>query len=378
MATYSIPKEFTSELELVDNPDTRSTKDILADLNQYKPVTSEKNIWAFWHAGLEAMPPWCQRNVADWVRICGPSWTIRVLDIVPDSPNHALKFASQDLLPDTFLKGTMDGPYVGPHSMDFLRGALLFGHGGVAIDVGCVLVRSMDRVCWDLIMDPKSPIEVAVPVMHKLFLHLWKGRDNYEGISADPALAFVRNIDFSEAADWPWDFKISPQHVLEYISQVMCWRRLAMLEDAGDGFNGSKYWQENILGIDARHENWAAEDAVGFSSGARLCELFSVRVDSDPETADYKEAYNLVWLLLRSASWQKVTHGKGLTHAAHLGTLWDENEGADSAPGTFGELLRWGSVHFRQKREAISTMSTVKSSLILQDGLFGPSEAGAQ
>ncbi|EEU36129.1 uncharacterized protein NECHADRAFT_53144 [Fusarium vanettenii 77-13-4] len=347
MATYSIPEEFTSELELVDKPDTRSTKDILAELNQYKPVTSEKNIWAFWHAGLDAMPSWCQRNVADWVRICGPSWTVRVLDVVPDSPNHALKFASQDLLPDTFVKGTMDGPYVGPHSMDFLRGALLFGHGGVAIDVGCVLLRSMDRVCWDLIMDPKSPIEVA-------------------------------DIDFSEAADWPWDFKIGPQHVLEYVSQVMCWRRLAMLEDAGDGFNGSKYWQENILGIDARHENWAAEDAVGFGSGARLYELFNLRVDSDPETADYKEAYNLVWLLLRSASWQKVTHGKGLTHAAALGTLWDENDGKDSAPGTFGELLRWGSVHLIQKREAVSTKPTAKSALILQEGLYGPSEAGAQ
>lgn len=400
MATYSIPEEFTSELELVDKPDTRSTKDILAELNQYKPVTSEKNIWAFWHAGLDAMPSWCQRNVADWVRICGPSWTVRVLDVVPDSPNHALKFASQDLLPDTFVKGTMDGPYVGPHSMDFLRGALLFGHGGVAIDVGCVLLRSMDRVCWDLIMDPESPIEVAVPLMygqtianhftasrkgnpfierwHKLFLHLWEGRNNYEGISANPALAFVKDIDFSEAADWPWDFKIGPQHVLEYVSQVMCWRRLAMLEDAGDGFNGSKYWQENILGIDARHENWAAEDAVGFGSGARLYELFNLRVDSDPETADYKEAYNLVWLLLRSASWQKITHGKGLTHAAALGTLWDENEGKDSAPGTFGELLRWGSVHLKQKREAISTKPTAKSALILQEGLYGPSEAGAQ
>ncbi|KAK7431796.1 hypothetical protein QQZ08_001736 [Neonectria magnoliae] len=247
MASYSIPKEFTSELELVDKPDTRSTEDILAELNG-----------------------------------------------------------------------------------------------------------------------------------HKLFLHLWKDRNSYEGISTDPSLAFVRDIEFSEAADWPWDFKISPQHLFEYVSQVMCWRRLTMLEDAGDGFNGSKYWQENILGIDARHENWAAEDAVGFGSGARLCELFNLQLDANPETTDYKEAYNLVWLLLRTASWQKITHGKGLTHAAALGILWDENEGKDSAPGTFGDLLRWGSVHLRQKRDAISTKSTVKSPLILQEGLLRPYEAEAQ
>jgi hypothetical protein len=166
MAPYSIPEEFTSQLEIVENPDSRSNKDILAALNTHVPVTSEKNIWAFWHSGLDAMPSWCQRNVADWVRICGPSWTVRVLDTVPDSPNHALKFADPGLLPEAFVKGTMDGPYVGPHSMDFLRGALLIEHGGIAMDVGCILMRDLARVCWNQLADPNSPFEVATPVMY--------------------------------------------------------------------------------------------------------------------------------------------------------------------------------------------------------------------
>ncbi|KAF4459956.1 capsule polysaccharide biosynthesis [Fusarium albosuccineum] len=166
MSPYTIPQELASQLELVENPDTRSFKEIISALNHHVPVTTEKNIWAFWHAGLDAMPGWCQRNVVDWVRICGPSWTVRVLDVVPGSPNHALNFASKDLLPDAFVKGSMNGPYVGPHSMDFLRGALLIQYGGVAMDVGCTLMRSLDRVCWDEIADPKSPIEVAVPIMY--------------------------------------------------------------------------------------------------------------------------------------------------------------------------------------------------------------------
>ncbi|KAM0548800.1 hypothetical protein ACHAPJ_009797 [Fusarium lateritium] len=397
MAPYSIPDEFTSKLERVENPDTRSTEDILASLNTYTPVTSEKNIWAFWHSGLMDMPGWCQRNVADWVRICGPSWTVRVLDTVPGSPNHALKFASEDLLPEAFVKGTMDGPYVGPHSMDFLRGSLLFEYGGIAMDVGCILLRDLDRVCWNQIADPKSPYEVAVPVMygqtianhftasrkddpfilrwHKLFLHLWGIRNNYLGMSSSPALAFVKDIDFSEAEGWAWDFKIDPQSLLEYISQVMCWRRLTMLEDTGDGFNGSQYWQEKILGIDPRTENWLAEDIVGFASGQRLYDLFNLRLDSDPESEDFKQAHKLVWNLLSRSSWQKVTHGKGLTHAPHLGSIWDENDGKDSEPGTFGDLLRWGSVNLRQKRESIVTKETAESRIILQEGLFGPSEA---
>lgn len=166
MADFNIPDEFKSELELVAAPNTRPDEEILASLRQHVPVTSEKNIWTFWHAGLDAMPKWCQRNVVDWVRICGPSWTVRVLDVVPGSLNHALNFASAELLPEAFIKGSMDGPYVGPHSADFLRGALLFQHGGVAMDVGCILVRSLDRMCWDKIADHRSPYEVAVPVMY--------------------------------------------------------------------------------------------------------------------------------------------------------------------------------------------------------------------
>ncbi|KAI6773049.1 hypothetical protein HG530_004007 [Fusarium avenaceum] len=394
MAPFTIPDELVSQLEVVENPDTRSTKDIIASLNTHVPVTSEKNIWAFWHSGLDNLPSWCQRNVADWVRICGPSWTVHVLDTVPDSPNHILNFVAADLLPEALVKGTMDGPYVGPHTMDFLRGALLIQHGGVAMDVGCILMRDMDRVCWNQIADDNSPFEVAVPVMygqtianhftasrkgnpfitrwHKLFLHLWGNRHNYVGMSNNPALGFVKDIDFSEAEGWTWDFKIDVQQVLEYISQVMCWRRLTMLEDTGDGFNGSKYWQGHILGIDARTENWAAENLVGFSSGQRLYDLLSLPLDTNPESEDFQEAHKLVWHLLSSASWQKVTHGKGLTHSPHLGLLWDENDGKDSEPGTFGELLRWGAVNLRQKRDSIVTKETAVSPVILKEGLFGP------
>lgn len=186
----------------------------------------------------------------------------------------------------------------------------------------------------------------------------------------EPDPKFVKDINFEESADWAWDFKIGPVQVMEYIAQVMCWRRLTMLEDTGDGFNASEYWQTRVLATDAGEEHWGAELVVGFR-GTRIYELLKLRRDVDPESEDYKEAYKLVWRLLARSSMQKVTHGKGMTHTPHLGKLWDDNEGTDCASGTFGELLRWGTVHLRQKRESIRTKETVKSPLILKEGLFG-------
>lgn len=52
----------------------------------------------------------------------------------------------------------MVGPYTGPHSADFLRGACLYLYGGVWMDVGVVLIRQLE--------DPKSPFEVSVPWMY--------------------------------------------------------------------------------------------------------------------------------------------------------------------------------------------------------------------
>lgn len=169
MATrrFTIPPADSSELRPIEPKDNRSDKEILAALSQHVPVTSEKNIWAFWDKGIDKMPGWCQRNVFDWVRINGGDsnpWTIRVLDAVPESPNHALKFVDADMLPTAFVEGNMKGPYVGPHSADFLRGALLYKFGGAFMDVGNFLFRGLDRIGWRELEDPDSPYQICVPL----------------------------------------------------------------------------------------------------------------------------------------------------------------------------------------------------------------------
>lgn len=163
-AKFTIPERFQSQLQEVQALDPRSDDEILQSLATYRPVTSEKNIWAFWHSGVLAMPAWCQRNAVDWVRVCGPDWTVRVLDNTPGSPGYALGYVSEDLLPEAFVRRTMDGPYVGPHSADFMRGACLVQHGGAFMDVGCLLLRPLDDFVWDQLAAPGSKYGVAVPL----------------------------------------------------------------------------------------------------------------------------------------------------------------------------------------------------------------------
>jgi hypothetical protein len=164
MPRFEIPLRYRDRLEVVEPLDLRSDDEILQTLTRHAPITSEKNIWAFWHSGVLDMPPWCRRNVFDWVRICSPGWTIRVLDNVPESYNYALNYLDRQSLAQAFVEGTMDGPYLGQHSADLVRGAALSQHGGVWMDVGSILTRHLDRVCWDRIQDPDDPYEAAVAV----------------------------------------------------------------------------------------------------------------------------------------------------------------------------------------------------------------------
>jgi len=391
---FTIPDEFSSQLRYIDAQDTRADSEILDSLSQHQPVTSEKNIWAFWHSGVRTMPGWCLHNVLNWARLCGPSWTIRVLDTNPSSPNYFLKYVTRDQLPDAFVDGKMDGPYVGPHSADFLRGACLYTYGGVFMDVGILLIRKLDDVCWTKLEDPGTPFEVSVPLMygtvmanhfvaarkrnpfikrwHEIFVQLWKNRTNYNGIVADPLVSFALTMGFEEskASNYHWDFKVDPATVMGYVGQVLAWKRLCLLEDTGDGFSGTDYWSEKVLLFDALQEDWGAEATIGFS-GQKLFDVLATRTNAEGD--EFEEAHKMIWRLLTKSSMQKITHGKNLTLSPALGVLWElqESQGKDNEPGTFAELLRYGSVHFEQTRKEIEYVKAERPAQTLKEGLLG-------
>ena len=191
---------------------------------------------------------------------------------------------------------------------------------------------------------------------HDLFIHLWKGRTNTSGIIESPLVSFGKEVKFedSQARNLHWEFSVEPRTVMEYIGQVLSWLRLCMLEDPTDGFNGAEYYGNKVLLFDALSEDWGAEEEIGFS-GQDLFNVLATKRDINRESEEYRRAYKTTWKMLTQSSMQKITHGKNLIKGLALGSLLDmkENEGKDKEPGTFAELLRYGSVYFEQKREAI-------------------------
>ena len=378
---FSIPSEFRTKLEVVEPVDTRDDYEILAALREYVPVTSEKNIWAYWHQGLDDMPLWCKRNICDWVRMCN-DWTVRVLDMVPGSPNNALRFVREELLPASFVNGEMSGPYKGQHSKDLLSCACLFLHGGAFMDVGIVLLRSLDRLGWDKLQDPTSPYQIAIPIRygpqivnhfimsrkgdplvkrwHEIFLDVWKGRRDFKGIISHPLLQIVMDFDFNDprSAEFKWAIEVDNITIFEYAAQVLCFLRLTLIEGSEvDEFNGAEHWASKVFAYDSLQECFAAERATNFS-GEKIYQALSTKLDADPHSAEFRLAYDMTWGLLANSSMMKVTRGSGLSVGQHLGAIWDQDPDADIRPGTFAELLRYGSIHFKQTREGISQMES--------------------
>ena len=207
-------------------------------------------------------------------------------------------------------------------------------------------------------------------------MELWKGRTDFTGVIRSPLIGFMKLIDFADTdhAGYKWDWKIDEQTAFGYIGQVIAWMRLTWLQEPHGGFDGVGYWASKVLLWDALPENLPAENAIGFY-GEDLLKVFAMKLDPNERDAEYKKAEDVVWKMLAQSVLQKITHGKGLTHSLHCGTLLDmpENEGKDAEPGTFGELLRYGSVHFEQMREMEYIVApVVEAEVIIRKGVLEP------
>lgn len=114
---------------------------------------------------------------------------------------------------------------------------------------------------------------------------------------------------------------------------------------------------------------------MGF--GERAFETLQLQ-HSDPNldrsSEKFKVAEKIIWELLANASMWKVGHAHGLAHSIYLGSLLDqpENEGKDSQPGTFGELLRQGTVHRRHTRKEVVRRPTPRPNTAFKKGVLEP------
>ncbi|KAL6229776.1 hypothetical protein BDW75DRAFT_249269 [Aspergillus navahoensis] len=358
--------------------DTRTDEEIIQAITHSSPVTSEQNIWAFWDSGFAAMPPWQKRNVLGWARILGPQWTIRVLDLLPDSPANVYHFLDAANLPKHFKdqdKKTT-GRFAGANMSDTIRLACIYQHGGVWMDVGIILFMHLDQICWHTIQNPRSKIEMAVasadPTLKSgtaenffiaarkgnafikrwmlVLVAAWEGRTTAKDIHTHPLFHhLVRGGNLTHV------FHSSSGAKLDHFQAYLAYDRLRLLEDPTDGFSGPSYCKNRVLLID--YKECALSAMLANDSGPEQFRLFTTRCDRDQDSEDFHTAREYFERVLSSAAMIKLYHWRE-SEVPTLACLWDqpENANADCRPGTFGEYIRHLSRHFTQDRK----VNTVK------------------
>ncbi|KAF6831804.1 capsule polysaccharide biosynthesis protein [Colletotrichum musicola] len=374
MRYFPIPASATRLREVPkDQLDLRSDLEIMAELKTFRPVTSEKNVWAFWDKGIDTMYPSYLKTVMNWVRKLGPGWTVRLLDLVEGSPNNVYNFLAKDWFPDCMIKGTMEEHHRAQHQSDLIRLPLLYQHGGVWMDVGNMLHTHLDELFWNALSAPDSPYEMGAWMIpgqirkkwgsfgnfllparkgcefiknwHESYKELWKDRTSEVGCHAHP---LMRDIGLADGlADWNFADKII--EMSDYVAHLLLADRTRNLQDVETGWNGREFFEEKVFMVEGIKNGVLGAIKTDYD-GARQAELFTTRLD-EPDEEKRRAAEDFVVDMLENSHMYKVYHNS----AGGLPALGDvikreDMRDADHRPGTFGELYRYGTVHWRSTR----------------------------
>ena len=371
---FTIPASATGLCKVPDSQlDLRPESEILAGLRSYQPITSEKNVWAFWDKGIDYMYPSYRCTVVNWVRKLGPSWTVRIVDHVEGSPNNVYQYLGKDWFPDCFVNKTMDGSHAAQHAADLVRLPLLYEHGGVWMDVGNMLHTHLDELFWDHISGPEAKYEMAVWIIsgqirkqwgsfgnymlaarkgclfvknwHNSFKALWEGRTNVNGFHELP---IVKDIGLAEGmAAW-----MDPGVVIsmsDYVVQMLLGDRTKNLLDIETGWNGREFWENKVFMVEGINNGILGALRTD-QDGHKQAELFTTPLD-DPDEKKKQAAEEFMIEMIEKSHMYKVYHNSAGGLPA-LGDLVKKAEYLDVThrPGTYGEMYRYGTVHWRSTR----------------------------
>ncbi|KAL5603752.1 hypothetical protein FOVSG1_006502 [Fusarium oxysporum f. sp. vasinfectum] len=303
MVRFEIPKSAT-RLEQVppSDLDLRSDEEIIAQLKTYQPIISEKNVWAFWDKGIDYMYPSYQVTILNWVRKLGPSWTVRLLDLVEDSPNNVYTFIDKSFFPECFNNKTMDGRHIAQHQADFMRLPVLYLHGGVYMDVGNMLHTHLDPLFWDHISADDSPYEIAIWMICGQIKKAWGSFGNYmmaarkgclfikhwhEGYKElwrtqtndvdSHKLLIMRDIGLADGiADWGMEDYVN--EMSDYVAQMLIGDRTRNLVDVNTGWNGRDFFMNKAFMVEGIYNGILG--AIGTEyNGYKQADLLTTRLD---------------------------------------------------------------------------------------------------
>ncbi|KAL2794807.1 hypothetical protein BJX66DRAFT_337597 [Aspergillus keveii] len=363
--------------------DLRPESEIRAQLNSHIPVTSERNVWSYWGSGFDSMPVWRQRNVINWVRRDGKRWTVRVLDTVPGSPNHIHRFIDAANLPAAVNEGRMKGLHAQQGISDFVRLATVYQHGGVYMDVGVILIRDLDDICWSALEDPSSPYQVGGALVAniafvsfflasrkgdafierwlRVFLEIWRDRDSHDGSHKHPLirhLGLMITPAFPETTDW--------EALTDYSTAIQACTRVRTNREPGPhGFDGPAYFHKHFFLLPLFPE-MAGPELTGAELVKALLLPYTNTTTANTNTqqgeagataAEDKLAQSRAHELVHSALTERSAY-KFYGAFADFGIAglaakhWDNPQHAndDCLPGTWGDIFRYGTVHYQQTR----------------------------
>ncbi|KOS19845.1 hypothetical protein ESCO_005736 [Escovopsis weberi] len=382
--------------------DSRTDEEILAWLQEPHPVTSEKNVWAFWHSGLTNAPPWVQRCIIGWVRRLGPEWTVHVLDHVRGSKTDVSHYVEPSFFPEAFNNYTMNGLNSGAHQADLARLPLLLKYGGVWLDAGTYLFRHLDDICWREIEDPDSPYELGgfhfhvrpdadcilngfiaakrnnpfIKRWHAVYLAIWGTAADATDFHKHP---LIRHLPLMTPIDLDPE-KPGENHLVtagqftDYLAQVMAFERTRKLVDPSDGFNGPEYLRDRAFLVPALKESLWIQLATLWNHDRQYAMLMKQRAGKGAVRDElWHEADRMAADILAGSATMKLCHGGGSLVRTVAGT-WDEEEHwhDDIAEGTFAAFLRYGSLRFEQTRKLVPLKIELTKEEVLYAGILEP------
>ncbi|USP74746.1 uncharacterized protein yc1106_02020 [Curvularia clavata] len=363
--------------------DLRPDIEIDSELQSMRPVVSQKNVWFFWHAGFSALHPYTKRNVRTWHRrFSKKGWTIRVVSCQPsDALNIAnfLEIEDRTLFPDAFVHGMIGGKYAKQHTSDLVRWPLLLRYGGIYADVGMIQIGDIDRLWNKTIGDHSSGYEVLsyrgpqqhgrnltnyflacnrgnqfFGRCHRLFLKLWEGRTDTEGLHAHPLLKGVPlqggSFEIREEGKPTINKEEAGKMLTDYIIQGQVVSMVMGLVDEVEGWNGPDYVKNHVYGIDFMSGSQLINDLTGWNGRAQF-ELMSQKMPERGAKEDdqQKKAREIIQTVLQKSWGFKLAHGMILAvYKETLGSLWRDNEGSDVADGTYAAWFRHATLYWDQ------------------------------
>lgn len=367
--------------------DLRPDSEIDHNLLQPKPVSSEKNVWFYWHSGFSNMHGYTQRNVRAWHRkLCKHGWTIRVVDRLPGSPLNVSNFldtSDPTIFPQAFVDGRIGGDYGVQHTSDLVRWPLLLKYGGVYADVGFMQIGDLNWLWETTVANPESPYETIFHNIggettynptnyfmasrannpfwlrcHKLLLAVWNedgGKVDTEGMHKSPLLKPLPlmgendNYRFEENGR-VYEHEEVCRMLTDYITQGQCMIMAMSTIDDEDDWNGPKYVVEHCFIMDFMLHSQLINEYTAWN-GPRAFELMSLPLpkEGEAESADQKLARDIVEACLSKSFEFKLAHGLIVRVLGEtLGSLWRKHSGSDDVPGTYAHWLRYGICYWTQ------------------------------